>query len=289
MKAYTYYPGCSDEATGIAYGISMRVIGDALGMQLDELEDWNCCGTTPYHVAEELEAICVAGRNLALAEEQGQDIVTGCNACFVTLGKTNQRLSNDPELRAKANEALAEGNLKYNGGLKVRHLLEVIVNDIGYDQISSMVTKNLEGLKVACYYGCQLTRPNLGFDDTENPQSMDQLVEALGAEAVPFEMKARCCSASLVMSEEPLALDLINKILKNAQDNGADCIITACPLCQLNLDAYQSKAKKKNEEDYEIPVLFFTQLLGMALGISEKELALKKGVVSSKKVLAPYL
>jgi len=288
-KAYTYYPGCSDEATGVAYGISMRVIGDALGMQLDELEDWNCCGTSPYHVAEELEAICVAGRNLALAEEKGQDIVTGCNACFVTLGKTNQRLGNDPELRAKANEALAEGNLKYNGGLTVRHLLEVIVNDIGYDQISCMVTKNLEGLKVACYYGCQLTRPNLGFDDTENPQSMDKLVEALGGQPVQFEMKARCCSASLVMSEEPLALGLINKILKNVQDSGADCIITACPLCQLNLDAYQSKAKKKNEEDYDIPVLFFTQLLGMALGVSEKELALKKSVVSSKKVLAPYL
>jgi len=289
MKAYTYYPGCSDEATGIAYGISMRVIGDALGMQLDELEDWNCCGTSPYHAAEELEAICVAGRNLALAEEKGQDIVTGCNACFVTLGKTNQRLSNNLELRAKTNEALAEGNLKYNGGLNVRHLLEVIVNDIGYDEIASKATKKIEGLKVACYYGCQLTRPNLGFDDSENPQSLDKLVEALGGQPVHFEMKARCCSASLVMSEEDLALDLINKILKNVQDSGADCIITACPLCQLNLDAYQSKAKKKNKEDYDIPVLFFTQLLGLAIGIPEKELAINKGIVSSKKVLTPYL
>jgi heterodisulfide reductase subunit B len=289
MKAYTYYPGCSDEATGIAYGMSMRAIGNALDMQMDELDDWNCCGTSPYHVAEELEAICVAARNLALAEPKGQDLITGCNACYVTLGKTNKVLSNNPELRAKANEALAEGNLKYNGGIAVRHLLEVIVNDFGYDEIASRVTKKLEGLKVACYYGCQLTRPNLGFDDSENPRSLDKLVEALGGQPVQFEMKARCCGASLVMSEENLALGLIDKILKDVQNSGADCIITACPLCQLNLDAYQSKAKKKNKADYNIPVLFFTQLLGIAIGLSEKALALKKGIVSCKKVLASYL
>ncbi|MFC1998074.1 CoB--CoM heterodisulfide reductase iron-sulfur subunit B family protein [Chloroflexota bacterium] len=289
MKEYTYYPGCSDEATGIAYGLTISVVAEALGMQLNELEDWNCCGTSPYHVAEELEALCVAGRNLAIAEEKGLDIVTGCNACYVTLGKTNQILSGNPEIKAKANEALAEANLKFNGGLNVRHILEVIVNDLGYEEIAAKASKKLEGLKVASYYGCQLTRPGFGFDDKENPQSMDKLVEAIGGTPVQFEMKARCCGASMVMSEEDLAVGLINKILKNAVEAGADCIIAACPLCQLNLDAYQAKAKKKNEEGYEIPVLFFTQLLGLALGLPEKELALKKGIVSCKKVLAPYL
>ena len=289
MKSYTYYPGCSDEATGIAYGISVRVIGDALGIPLEELEDWNCCGTSPYHASDKLEALCVAARNLALAAPKGQDLVTGCNACYVTLDRTNRLLTNNVELRAKANEALGEANLSYSGGIKVRHLLDIIVNDYGYEAIASKVTKKLEGLKVACYYGCQLTRPELAFDDGENPQTMDKLVEILGAEPIQFEMKARCCGASLVMSEEDLAVGLINKILKDVQDSGADCIITACPLCQLNLDAYQSKAKKKNKEDYDIPVLFFTQLLGIAIGLSEKELALKKGIVSSKKVLAPYL
>ena len=289
MKTYTYYPGCSDEATGVAYGITIKTIAEALDLELNELEDWNCCGTSPYHAAEELEAICVAGRNLVLAEEAGLDIVTGCNACYVTLANTNKILNQNLEIKAKANEAFAEANLKFNGGVNVRHFLEVVINDVGYEEIASRISKKLDGLKVACYYGCQLTRPGFGFDDKENPQSMDKLVEALGATPIQFEMKARCCSASLVMSEEELALGLINKILKNAVDAGADIIITACPLCQLNLDAYQKKAKKKNNEDYEIPVLFFTQLLGIALGLPEKELALKKGVVSSKKVLAPYL
>ena len=286
---YTYYPGCSDEATGAAYGISTRAICEPLDIELIELEDWNCCGTTPYFSIDELGACCCTSRNLALAEKNNLDMITACNACYVSLKKTNLLLDENGDLKSKIDQALAVANLKYKGTVNVRHLLEVIVNDVGYEAIKSKVKKNLEGLKIACYYGCQLTRPKMGFDDPENPQSLDRLVESLGGIAVPFEMKSRCCGASLICPEEDLAVGLINKILKNAQDNGAQCIVTACPLCQLNLDAYQGKASKKYHANYNIPVLFFTQLLGIALGISSKALAFKKNVVSSKKVLQPYI
>lgn len=289
MKNYSYYPGCSEEATGKAYGISTEAICQPLGIELIELEDWNCCGTTPYGAVNELEAICVAARNLALAEQKGLDLVSACSACYVTLNKSNLLIKERPEIKSKTDDALAAADLKYNGSIKVRHLLEVIVNDIGYEAIKSKVSKNLDGLKVASYYGCQIVRPRLGFDDPEYPQSLDLLVESLGAKAVPFPMKSRCCSASLVIPEQELALGLINKILRNAQENGAECIVTACPLCQLNLDAYQGKLNKKYNADYNIPVLFFTQLLGIALGVTSKELALNKNIVSSKKVLEYYL
>ncbi|MCX6012849.1 MAG: CoB--CoM heterodisulfide reductase iron-sulfur subunit B family protein [Chloroflexi bacterium] len=289
MKSYSYYPGCSSEATGIAYDISTEAVCKALDIELLELEDWNCCGTTPYFSINELEALSLAARNLALAEKKGLDLVTACNACFKKMKKTDIILKEEPHIKVKVDEALAAGNQKYNNSIKVRHLLEVIVNDIGFDNLKAKIKKNLEGLKIAAYYGCQISRPKFGYDDPEYPMSLDNLLVSLGAEAVPFPMKARCCGASLVAPEEELVLSLINKILKNAQDNGAQCIATTCPLCQLNLDAYQSKVNKKFKTNYNLPVFFFTQLIGVALGIESKELAFDKGIVPGNKVLQSYL
>jgi heterodisulfide reductase subunit B len=288
MKHYSYYPGCSAEATASPLGISVLPVAKALDIDLAELEDWNCCGSTPYNSVNKLEAGAMAARNLALAEKTGLDLVTPCSNCYVVLASLNTSLKELPSFRENVNEALAAGNLTYGGGVKVRHLAEVLYTDITPEGISSKVTRPLKGLKVAAYYGCQLVRPN-GFDDPESPHSLDELVTSLGAEAVPWELKARCCGSSLIMPEPDVALGLINKLLKNAQARGAQCLVTPCPLCQINLDAYQSQVNSKFNTSYNLPVLFVTQLIGVALGLPAKELALEKNIVSPMRVLAPYL
>lgn len=290
MRYYNYYPGCScSEGTGVAYGLSAEAVGKALDMELIELEDWNCCGSTPYGSLDELESISIATRNLALAEERGLDIVTPCSSCYITLSKANSYLKEYPHLRSQVGEALAAADRKYNGGIRVRHLVEVLSNDITPESIGSKVRRSLQGLKVAPYYGCQLVRPSYGFDKPENPSSLDRLVESLGAEAVPYPLKDRCCGGSLIISEVDLALGLIRRLLDNARDNGAQCLVAACPLCQTNLDVYQSKVNSKFKTNFDLPVLFVTQLIGIALGLERKSLGLEKNVVSPMKVLAPYL
>jgi len=288
MKHYIYYPGCSAEATAIPLGISVPAVAKELDIELAELEDWNCCGSTPYHSVNKLEAGAMAARNLALAEKTGLDLVTPCSNCFVVLHLANNHFKELPRFKEKVDKALAAAKLKYSGGVRVRHLAEVLYTDITPEGIGAKVTKPLKGLKVAPYYGCQLVRPD-GFDDPESPHSLDEIVASLGAEAVPWEMKARCCGSSLVMPEPDVALELINKILRNAQENGAQCLITPCPLCQINLDAYQSVVNSKFKTKYNLPVLFVTQLIGVALGIPAEDLALSGNIVSPMKVLAPYL
>ncbi len=285
MKYYTYYPGCSTEATAVGLGLSAQAIAKALDMELIELEDWTCCGSTPYGSLDEMESIVVAARNLALAEKRGLDLVTPCSSCFVTLYKADMHLKDHPRLRAQVNEALAVASLEYHGKLRIRHLTEVLVNDITPEGIASKVKQGLKGLKVAPYYGCQLVRPDSGLDDTELPQSLDRLVACLGAEPVPYPLKARCCGGALILSEEGAALALIRKLLDNAVANGAQCITTPCPLCQMNLDAYQSKVNSKFKTSYKLPVLFVTQLVGLALGIDHASLGLNTNIVSPAEVL----
>lgn len=288
MKYYSYFPGCSLEATAVAYGMSTQAISGPLEMELIELEDWNCCGSTPYSSIEDLEAICIAARNLALAEERGLDLVTPCSSCYCTLSRANSQLREYPELRDKVREILAAADLEYKGRVRVRHLAEVLFNDIGLEFIKSKVVNPLGGLKVAPYYGCQLVRPTTGFDDPEDPQSLDLLIASLGAEATPFPLKSRCCGGSLIIPEMDLALGLIHQLLDSAATNGAQCIATVCPLCQTNLDAYQGIVNSRFKTRYNLPVLFFTQLIGLALGITPKELGLDKNIIPAERVLAPF-
>jgi heterodisulfide reductase subunit B len=257
-------------------------------MDLVELEDWNCCGSSPYGSVDKLEAACIAARNLALAEKTGLELVTPCSNCYVVLGGTNDNLKEYPALREQVEKALAVAKLGYKGGVRVRHLVEVLYSDITPQVIRAKVTKPLKGLRVAPYYGCQLVRPN-GFDDPESPHSLDELVASLGAEVVPWQMKVQCCGSSLVMPEQKVALGLINKILRNAQENGAQCLVTPCPLCHINLDVYQSQVNSQFKTRYNLPVLFLTQLVGVALGIEPDALALSRNIVSPMRVLAPYL
>ena len=291
MKYYTYFPGCSCSSEGgsKAYDWSIQAVSKVLDFELVELDDWNCCGSTPSGSVDELGAFCLASRDLALAEKNGRDMVTPCSACYVIFNRTNSYLKQYPRLKAQVDEALSAGSLKYNNTVKVRHALDIITTDIGYDAIKSKVKKPLNGLKIAPYYGCQVVRPGFGFDHPESPQSLDKLITSLGGEPTPFPLKTRCCGGSLIISEESLALDLTHKLLESALSNGADCLITVCPLCQTNLDAYQSRVNSKFKTNYKLPVLFFTQLMGIAFGLGEKELGIKNSVVSAEKVLAKYV
>ncbi len=285
MKYYSYFPGCSTEATAKGLGLSTQAIAKSLDIELLELEDWTCCGSTPYGSLDKLESVPVAARNLALAEKTGLDLVTPCSSCFVTLYGANSQLKQNPKLMEQVNEALTVANLEYHGNLRVRHLVEVLFNDVTPEVIASKVQWGLDGLKVAPYYGCQLVRPDYGFDDPEFPQSLDRIVKSLAAEAVPYSLKNRCCGGSLIISEESLALGLIHKLLNNAVENGAQCIVTPCPLCQTNLDAYQSKVNSKFKTSYNLPVLFITQLIGLTLRIDPISLGLNMNIVSLNEVL----
>lgn len=285
MKHYSYFPGCSSEATAVGLDISVRAVAKPLDIELIELENWTCCGSTPYEAMDEEESILVAARNLALAEKVGLDLVTPCSSCHIILHKANLYLEEHPQFKMRVNEALAVANLEYRGGMRVRHLIGVLCNDITPEVISTKVERSLSGLKVASYYGCQLVRPDYGLDNPESPQSLDRLVTSLGADTVPFPLNNRCCGGSLIIPEESLALGLIRKLLKSAEENGAQCIVTPCPLCQTNLDAYQSRVNNKFKTGYHLPVLFVTQLIGIALGIDAKFLGLDTNIVSPGPVL----
>jgi heterodisulfide reductase subunit B len=290
MRKYTYFPGCScsEEGGARAYDWSIHAVSKVLDIDLKELDDWNCCGSTPSSSVDELGAFCLAARDLSLAEKSKLDMVTPCSACYVIFNRTNSYLKQYPGLKNKVDQALAAGGLKYEHEVKVRHIMDIMVTDVGYDTIKTKVKKPLEGLKVAPYYGCQVVRPGFGFDHPENPHSLDKLVAGLGGDPTPFPLKTRCCGGSLIITEEALALDLTRKLLESAASNGAECLVTVCPLCQTNLDAYQSRVNKKFKTNFKLPILFFTQLMGIAFGLDEKELGIKQGVVSADKILAKY-
>jgi heterodisulfide reductase subunit B len=285
VRYYSYFPGCSAESTGLGLGLSTEAIAAPLDMDLAELEDWNCCGSTPYGSLDEEESIVVAARDLALAGERGLDLVTPCSSCYVTLAEANRHLQENPEMLRQVNEALVVVKLKYEGNIRVRHIVDVLYNDVTPEYIASKMKRGLGGLRVAPYYGCQLVRPQLGLDDTEFPRTLDALVACLDAEAVDFPLKARCCGGSLTLSEEDRVLGMMHSLLRSAAENGAQCLVTACPLCQTNLDAYQGHVNAKFGTGYNIPVLYITQLIGLALGIEPKALGLDSSIVSPAGVL----
>jgi len=276
---YAYYPGCSLEKTQRGYDESVKAVFRELGQELIEIDDWNCCGATMYMSIQETVALAVSARNLALAEKMGMDIVAPCSSCYTVLFKTNRILNQIPEMFADVNEALAEGSLNYSGKTKVRHPLDILANDVGIDTIQKKVKRNLNGLKIAPYYGCQIVRPDKTFDDREDPILMDRLFRRCGGEIVYFPMKVRCCGGMLMTTFEDTALKLNRDLLECATVHGADVIVTTCPLCHMNLEAYQDKINRTFNTNFSIPILYFTQLLGIALGINDKTIGLDSGFI----------
>jgi heterodisulfide reductase subunit B2 len=287
MADYFLYSGCSLEASGVHYLISLEAVAKPLGINLKEIPDWNCCGASIAYVGgNELSVEVLAARNLAIAEANGGlDIVAPCSSCYIVLNKVNHKLQEKPALLAEVNEVLAEGGLKYSGKIKVRHLLDVLFNDAGPEKIRSLVKNPLKGIKVGGYVGCQTVRPFGEYDSVEQPTVQDRLIQALGAEAVHFPNKIRCCGSGLFLTELDYCYELARDILKDAIDNGAQIISTACPMCQMNLEAYQKKINKALGTNFNIPVVFITQLMAVAFGLGNKAAALDRLLISAGSVL----
>lgn len=280
---YIYYPGCSAKGLQKPYDISTRAIMKHLGADLVELEDWNCCGATFYHSVDELQALVLSARNLALAERMGNNLLTICNACYTNLLKTNMYLKKNANLNKTVNEILEKIGLSYHGSVKVRHILEVLVNDVGEQSIKEKVISPLKDFKVAPYYGCQIVRPFHIFDDPEFPTSMDRLISWIGATAVNYPLKTKCCGGMLSFLNKEACLGLIKDLLQSAVKSGAECIATCCPLCQTNLEMFQEDVNKKYNIQLSIPIVPFTQLIGLAFGLSPDEIGLKAMLVPLKK------
>ena len=281
-KKIAYHPGCPSATTAMEQDMSTKAVFEKLGIELEELEDWNCCGA--LEAEDPKLVIALNARNLALAERKGQDIVTPCSICYYNLARTDKALREDEKLRAELKEI--DSSLEYNGTVKAKHVLDVLVNDIGLAELSGKIVKKVN-LKVAPYYGCYLGRPpETAFDDPDDPVLMDQLIELIGAENVPFSyMKTKCCGGPLMMTRADIAFEMARKILESAKKAGADCIVLACPLCGMMLDGKQPDIEKALNIKLEMPVIYITQLLGLALGIEPKKLGFNKNIVGTKKIL----
>jgi heterodisulfide reductase subunit B len=273
-------------ATNRAYDISTRSVACVLGMEMIELDDWNCCGATAYMAIREKRSFVLAARNLAIAEKEGRELATVCNACYVVLRKTNKYMAENHQLHGEIRRALRAGGMDYSGTVAVRHFLEILVNDLGEEAIKRHVVRDLSRLKVACYSGCQLSRPFEDMDHPEYPEMMGRFVGWLGAEVVPFPMSAKCCGGMSMTTHPETGRVLTGKILSVAKKQGADCIATACPLCQVNLEAYQNQVSKAVGADCRIPVLYFTQLAGAAFGLKPEHLALKDSLTPVESLLS---
>jgi heterodisulfide reductase subunit B len=279
----SYYPGCSMHATGRQYAESIDAIKDQLGMELQEVDDWNCCGATAYMAVDEVKAFALAARNLALAERApdagngaAPQLLAPCAACYLVLLKTQRYLAEHADLAKRVEAGLKAVNLTYSGRVQVRHPLDVLVNDVGVDRVAKRVTRPLKGMKVACYYGCQVVRPFAAFDRVHNPMTMDRLVTALGATPVDWPLKTRCCGGTLNGTIPETGLRLNRNLLKEARRRGADMLITVCPLCQFNLECYQDEIGRQFGESVHLPVVYLTQLMGMAFGLADRELGLQR-------------
>ncbi len=289
--SYTYYPGCSLEATAKEYDMSFRSVFNALGVDFQELEDWSCCGASAAHATSKLLSVALPARDLAKAEATGRDVVAPCPACYQNLKHTREFVLESEHNREVLKKALEGTGIQVEGRVKVRHVLDVLLNDVGVDAIGEKVSRPLEGLRVVPYYGCYIVRPpgKETFDDVENPTSMDRIIQALGATVLPFTRKTRCCGAPVMMSQEEEMHRLSYEILREAREAGAQAIVVACPMCHFSLDAKQPEIEAHMGERLGIPVLYITQLVGLALGLDPyAELGMDKNMVPPEDIIRKY-
>jgi len=283
---YSYFPGCSLKGLGRSYEESLLPVMKHLGVELVELDDWNCCGATAYMSVDEGKAAVLAARNLAIAEKAGpEDLMTPCSACYLVLNKTQHNIADYPDINETVRRALGSAKLAYNGTVKVRHPLDMLINDVGLDVIKEKVVRPLKGLKVAPYYGCQVVRPYATFDDAWNPTTMDRLLTTLGAEVVPYPLKTKCCGGSLTGTVPEAGLRLTYILLKEAVRRGADVIATVCPLCQFNLDAYHDQINRR-WGPARVATVYFSQLMGLAFGLAPEQLGLNRNFIPMKPLPA---
>lgn len=277
---YAYYPGCASESTARDQHQSSLAVSRALGIELVEIPGWTCCGATPAHHTDPVLAAALSAANLAAAREMEMDVVVNCAACYSRLKSANHQIKNRSGMRENVSEAMGQD---YDGSVRVRHLVEVLLEDVGEARLKEAVVKPLGDLAVAAYYGCLLVRPNevTGFDDPENPTSLERLVSVMGGNALDWPCKLDCCGNSMSMTtRSDLVVGFVDRILGMAGDAGAECVVVACPLCQVNLDIRQEDIRMATGREHGLPVIYLTQLLGLSLGLGREELGMEKLVVS---------
>lgn len=276
----SYYPGCSLDGTAREYGESVEGVARLLGVELKELDDWTCCGASSAHAANDRIAAALPAGNLMIADKAGLDLVVPCAACFSRLKFAEKDLLPGTEIAGISN--------KYAGNFQIKYLVDFIWNDVGSDTIKGKVKKNLSALSAVCYYGCLTTRPPKITDarEPENPMNMDNLMKSLGTDVKEWSYKTNCCGGSLMVTCPDVARKMTARLLDMAQEAGADCVIAGCPICQSNLDNYQEEISKESGKKYEMPVFYFTELMGLAFGEPLAKKWLSRHMVDPRPLLA---
>ncbi len=279
---YLYFPGCSLKGTAVAYDESLRSLFGLLGLHLEELPDWNCCGATSYMSIREDTAYVLAARNLALAQQRGAlELVAPCSACYLVLRKTLDYAQRYPVVRRQIADAMARAGLPFPNAVRVRHPLDVLYDDVGEFRIAEAVTRRWKGGRVACYYGCQAVRPYGEVDQPYAPARMDELLAAAGIPTVDYPLKTQCCGGSLTGTISAVGREMNAMLLEEAERRGAEAIVTICPLCQFNLELHQSQIGG-SEGRFDMPVLVLPQVLGWALGGDPRALGVHRAVAGTR-------
>lgn len=284
---FALYPGCAAKgATPELYQSTMAIVG-RLGIDVVELAASSCCGAGVVTEAEPDVALALNARNFAQAERLGLDVMTICGTCQGVMAAANRRLKSETGLLDRINRFLEPDGIAYRGTVQVKHLLWIVVREIGLRQLGTQVVQSLQGLRIAPFYGCYILRPSwdLGFDDPENPTSLEQVIRALGGEAVAYAGRTKCCGFPIILEKEAVAMAMSGANMKEAKEQGADCMVTPCPLCHMSLDIYQDRAGQAVDTQLNLPILHLPQLLGLAMGISSKELGLARHLISVDSIV----
>ena len=281
---YAYYPGCSAESTARDQYLSVLQVAKALHIDLVEPKGWTCCGSTPAHHTNKLLSIALPAANLLMTQKMGLDMVVFCAACYNRMKVANHEIRNNPEIRKEVAKSLGED---YDGTVRVIHFAELLIKEFGIEKLKRQFTHTLNGLKVASYYGCLLVRPRevTNFDDPENPVLMDQLIKSMGGESIDWPNKVACCGGGFAISRTDIVVELSGSVLEMAESSGAQCVAVACPMCQINLDMRQSNINKIKNKNFEMPIVYISQLIGLCLGISSRKLGMNKCIVSPKPIV----
>ena len=278
---YALYPGCAAKgATPELYQSTMAIIG-RLGIEVVELTAASCCGAGVVAEADPDVALALNARTFAQAEQHGLDVMTICGTCQGVMGAANKRLKTEPGLRERINRLLEPAGMTYRGTVQVKHLLWIVVREVGLQRLGEQVRVSMEDFRIAPFYGCYILRPSwdLGFDDPENPTSLEKVIRAVGGEPVAYAGRTKCCGFPIILEKEAIAVAMAGTNMKEAKDGGADFMVTPCPLCHMSLDIYQDRAGKAVNTQLNLPILHLPQLLGLAMGIPPKDLGVSRHLV----------
>lgn len=289
-KAFSFFPGCSYHSTGISYAQSTEYVADCLGIDLYEIKDWNCCGASAAPTVNDDLMYSLSTRNLALSEEQHPylPVLTPCTGCYTALKRAQVKTKEDASYRTRINNII---DMKYRGTVEVTNLLDALTTEEMVKEIVEHLKYQLGGMKVACYYGCGQTRPQevTNVDNAENPMNMEALLNAAGAECIDWSFKTECCGASNHVIRPKAARNAAERIFHNAAANGAECIVTACPLCWMNLDMREDKVNLEHKTDYHMPIYFFTELIAMAMGATAEQAGVSRHFVPASELISKKL